>query len=160
MGLIKQIPTFVAGVRCDAEAGSEENLVKSLDGKIAIPSAVTSASQLREAIRYASKCQEKLNRTSLEERMEVVKLVFKEVIRYREEIVWGLAKFRGLVAQDSHWMCDLIDKWSGQVEELATLIWGVDKNGPQKVHFKDGSSVQMNFRSRGEAALITSSTIY
>lgn len=158
MGLIKEIPSFIAGVRCNADENSGQ-VVKSLDGQITIPSAVTSASQLREALRFAVKSQEKLYRSTLEERIEVVKLVLKGSIQYREQIVWGLAQFRGLVAQDGHWMCDLLNKWSEQVEELAALIWGGDSKGPQLVRTPDGHKVQMGFRSRGEAALITSSTM-
>jgi len=160
MGLIKQIPTFVAGVRCDAEAPNESNLVKSfIDPNLTIPSSVTTSSQLREALRFADQAQEKLYKTTLKERTEVVKLVLREAAEHREEMAWGLAKFRGLVAKDAHWMCDLLIAWSEQVDELVGAIWGFGSSGQQRIQYKNRTVGLLEFRSRGKGALISSSTM-
>ncbi len=158
MGLIQHLPTFIAGVRCEPEMGTE-NLVKSLDGKTSIPSSVTNASQLREALRYADECQKKLLRTPVSERAEVVKLVLNETARYRNEIAWGLSTFRGQVSMDSHWMCDLLLKWSLQVDELIGAVWDMDKNNFRKM-FQNGKTIgNLSYRSKGKGAFITSSTM-
>ena len=157
MGLIKHAPTFVAGVRCEPEG--DANKIISLDGQIEIPSAVTTASQLREALRYAESSQEKLHKTSLEERVEVVKLVLKEAAKYREEMSWGLAKFRGLVSKDTHWMCDLLINWSEQVDELVSAVWGLGAKSTKPIQYKSRFMGNLSFRSKGTAALITSSTM-
>lgn len=159
MGLIKQLPSFIAGVRVEPETGSTNNLVKSLDESVAIPAAVTSASQLREALRFAETSQQKLYRTPLEERVEVVKLILKESAQYREEIAWGLAKFRGLVSKDSHWMCDLLINWSEQVDELVSAVWGLGLHSSKRIQYKNRFMGNLSFRSKGKAALITSSTM-
>lgn len=161
MGLIKEIPSFVAGVRCDPDSGKNQKFVESdlSDEKIAIPSAVTTASQVREALRYAEQSQQKLIRTSIDERAEIVKLVLKESAKYREEIAWGLAKFRGLVSKDSHWMCDLLINWSEQVDDLVEAVWGIGHNSSRRIQYHDRFMGNLSFRSRGQAALITSSTM-
>lgn len=159
MGLIKEAPTFVAGVRCAPDSKDTETTVSSMDGSISIPSSVTTASQLREAIRFAEKSQKILDRTTLAERMEVVELVLKECAQYREEMAWGLAKFRGLVSKDSYWMCDLLQNWSEQVDDLVDAIWGYGIKGSRHIKHKNRYMGSLGYTSKGVAALITSSTM-
>jgi len=155
----EQLPTFIAGTKYDADNGAEKTEIKSLDGKDAIQAAVTNTSQLREALRYAEASQQRLVRTSITERIEVVKLLFGETARYREEIVWGLSKFRGMVAKDGHWMVDMLTDWSGKVDELVDAIWGLGNTLSKPLQAHGTVEGMLSYRSRGRGALITSSTM-
>lgn len=158
MGLIKQLPCYIAGSRVDAES-NEQSTVVSMQGDITIPVATTNATQLRQALRYADVSQQILNKVSIQERVEVVKLVLRKYAEYREQVVWGLGNFRGLVAKDSFWMSDLLIQWSEQVDELVESVWGLGKDCQRPISHGSKILGNLSFRSRGKAAIISSSTM-
>ncbi len=159
MGLIKHLPLYIGGVRIDHDEDQEVQSVLSLDAKSKVSAMAANASQIREALRFSVASQKRLDRTTLQERMDVVKLVLTEYAKFRKEIAWGLAEFRGLATQDSEWMCDLLIQWSQQVEELVSSVWGLGGEDAKRVLFKDQLMGLVGFRSRGQGALITSSTM-
>ncbi len=160
MGLVKLLPCYIAGTRVEIdETGPRPSTVVSLDGKEMIPAVTTTATQLRQALRHGEVCQKILNRTSIEERVGVVKLILKEYANYRKEIAWALAKFRGLPVKDSQWMCDLLMVWSEQVDELVASVWGLGGEEYRRVAFRDKILGKVSYKSKGYAALITSSTM-
>lgn len=158
MGLIKQLPSYIAGSRIDADPNDRSTVV-SMKGDISIPVATTNATQLRQALRYADASQEILNKISIQERVEVVKLVLRKYAEYREQVVWGLGHFRGMVAKDSLWMSDLLIQWSEQVGELVEAIWGLGRDCQRPITHGSRILGNLGFCSRGKAAIISSSTM-
>lgn len=158
MGLIEQLPCYIAGQRFDADENSA--MIHSFDGKSSIPLGHSTSAQLRRALRYAHESQKRLNNTTLAERIEVTRLILKSYQVYREEVIWGLAEFRGMVAKDSHWMIELLEPWSHQIEVLleAALGSGAEAFSREIQHSGKGFG-SLDFQSKGVAALFCASTM-
>jgi acyl-CoA reductase-like NAD-dependent aldehyde dehydrogenase len=155
---ITQIPFVIAGKIF--HPATSELLVSSLDGSVRVPAAETTSSQLRTALRFADQSQERLNQTSLQERIQAVKLLMKEYSKRRNDVAQGLALFRGLVIQDSLWMCDVLDLWAEEVEDLIRIALGSENiNSIISIESKFQKYGQLEWVSKGKAALFCSSTM-
>jgi hypothetical protein len=159
MGLIKQLPCYIAGSRVGIDDSEDVLMVNSLDGKDSIQSIATSPSQLRKCLRFAETSQLRLNKTPLPERLEVAKLVMKNYKKYTEQVIWGLTRFRGLVAKDVQWMIDLNDIWGEQLESLVEIVFGNNNLLARDIKFGACVYGKLHYRSKGEAALICASTM-
>lgn len=158
MGLIEQLPCYIAGKRIDVENSSRT--IDSLDKKDRIPIAPVSSSQLRKALRFADEAQERLYKTSLKERMEVAKFLLHEYgTKYRPQICWGLAKFRGLVAKDAAWMSDILLKSTEELELFVDAVFGMDRSFKKDIKNGDKVLSELRYKSAGKGALIFSSTM-
>lgn len=145
---------YVAGTRIAPTP--DDPRIKSLDGSLELAVAETSAVQLRRALRHADDCQVMLDATPLSARIEVARLVVTEYARRVEETCWALAHFRGITASDTRWMCQVNMEWAANFEALTEVLWG-DQSDP-----RDGGAATasaLHFRSRGKAALFSSSTM-
>ncbi|MDQ3235429.1 MAG: aldehyde dehydrogenase family protein [Pseudobdellovibrionaceae bacterium] len=155
---ISTLPSFVAGKRIEAD--SDRCMVRSLDDEIAIPVAEISAADLRNALRYADRSQEILARTSLAERIEVARLLIREYANRRNDVAWGLARFRGLVARDTHWMCDLMLDWDHDLDALVLAMFGVPAAAAcHAIYSRENYIGSINWTSRGKTALFSASTM-
>ena len=137
---ITALPCFIAGklVYPDGENNAANNSVDSsidksiltLDGQESIAVASTSAVQLRAALRYAEESQRRLAAIPLGERIEVARLVLTEYAKRREEVAWGLARVRGMVAKDTYWMSDVLIEWARDIDTLVAVAFGSTTGSP------------------------------
>ncbi len=155
---IKRLPSIIAGKLIEPTEGGAT--IDSLDGSIRLPITETTLPQLRSALRFAEQSQQRLHQTTLAERLSVVKLLMEEYSKRREDIVWGLGKFRGIVAKDTQWMCDLLKKWIYESEELTNLAFGhSSKNSETLVKSHLETYGHLSWQSKGKAVLFCSSTM-
>ena len=174
---ITALPCFIAGklVYPDGENNAANNSVDSsidksiltLDGQESIAVASTSAVQLRAALRYAEESQRRLAAIPLGERIEVARLVLTEYAKRREEVAWGLARVRGMVAKDTYWMSDVLIEWARDIDTLVAVAFGSTTGSPSGSRGLDLSlsakagyeGDTLSYKSKGKAALFSSSTM-
>lgn len=145
---------YVAGERVGPTADSFR--IRSLDGTVQLRVSETGPVELRRALRYAVDSQAKLALTSLSERIEVARLVVSDYARHVEEACWALAHFRGITASDARWMCQVNLEWAADFELLVQRLWG-ERTDQSEV--EACSAKTFHWRSRGQAALFSSSTM-
>lgn len=145
---------YVAGARIAPTP--DDPRIKSLDGSLELAVAETSAVQLRRALRHADDCQVMLDETPLSARIEVARLVVSEYARRVEETCWALAHFRGITASDTRWMCQVNMEWAARFEALTEVMWGARTDSRDRGEPLGGALL---YRSRGKAALLSSSTM-
>ncbi len=152
---ITTLPSFIAGEKI--EPGPSSPRIRSLDGTIELPVAESSAAQVRRALRYADECQRRLHATPISERIEAARSVITAYARRADDAVAGLAQFRGLVARDTRWMCDVNLRWAEEFEQLVTLISGGSMS--REVTAGGKPYGRLGLRSKGKACLFSSSTM-
>lgn len=158
MGLIEQLPCYIAGKRIDVE--NSARTIDSIDKIDKIPIASVSAPQLRKALRFADEAQERLSRTPIKERIEVARFLLSEYAKnYRSHVCWGLAKFRGLVAKDASWMMDILAKSTEELELFVDAVFGMDTSFKRNIKAGDKVLSELRYKSDGTGALIFSSTM-
>jgi acyl-CoA reductase-like NAD-dependent aldehyde dehydrogenase len=145
---------YVAGVRLAPTA--DDPRITSLDGSIELAIAETHAVELRRALRHADDCQAMLDETPLSARIEVARLLVAEYARRVDETCWALANFRGITASDTRWMCRVNLEWAANFEALTEVLWGEHVDSAPAV---TGPTAALRWRSRGTAALFSSSTM-
>lgn len=159
MGIIKHLPCYIAGERIDGNNGEQMGSITSIDQRITLPVVTTTAVQLRKAIRFAEKSQQLLDRASMEERVKVARLVMTSFQQYYEEVRWGLANFRGIVARDTYWMCKLLDEWSKQLDTFVSTVFQLEPRFARSVVFNDKPQGDLTYRSKGFGTFFCASTM-
>ncbi len=149
---------FVAGQRIQPGATSET--VSSFDATMRLPVAEVTPRELRAALRFADESQKWLGTTRVQERIEVARFLIREYSRRRADVAWALAHFRGNVARDANWMCDINSAWADGFEQLIGT-WSGAAGGKLSLAVTSGSTMQghLMWRTRGKAALFSSSTM-
>lgn len=148
------LPSFIAGARVEPDERGVR--IRSLDEQHELVVAETSAVQLRRALRYGDECQPRVAETPLRERIAAARLVCREYLRHADDACFGLAHFRGLVARDTRWMCDVNVRWAERFEQLLEVMTGGMEREVSDGARRDGT---LSFRSRGKACLFSSSTM-
>jgi acyl-CoA reductase-like NAD-dependent aldehyde dehydrogenase len=151
---IATLPSFIAGVRVEPDASSPR--IRSIDGEQELPVAETTPVQLRRALRYADEGQALLLDSSLAQRIEAARLVIREYARREGDACWSLAKFRGLVARDTRWMCEVNVRWAEQFEVLVEAAFG---SMARRIASGESAQGVLSWRSKGKACLFSSSTM-
>jgi hypothetical protein len=159
VGIIKHLPCYIAGERIDLIPGEHTGAITSIDQKVQVPVVTTTPAQLRKALRFAEKSQKILERTPMEERVRVARLVMSTYKQYEAQVRWGLANFRGIVAKDSFWMCKLLDNWSQQLETFVSSVWQLNPDFSRTISFKDEMSADLTYRSKGFGTFFCASTM-
>lgn len=159
MGLITGVPSYIAGERIEPLDDHEDVRIFSTLRDFSIPVAATSSAQLRKALRFAESSQEILDRSSLAERIKVVRLILSSYQQYKEQVIWGLAKFRGMPARDGAWTCDLLEPWSHHVENMLVAAFGNMDNLERSITDEQKSFGTLSYTSKGPLALFSASTM-
>ncbi|MDB4974950.1 MAG: aldehyde dehydrogenase family protein [Myxococcaceae bacterium] len=146
--------SYIAGAR--EQPASNATRIRSFDGEHELIVAETSPVLLRRALRYADECQPRLEASSMEERIEVARLLVRDYEQQADAACWALAHFRGLTAADTRWMCQVNARWSEDFEALVGVMWGHSARPGPLSQARPGT---MFLRSKGKAALFSSSTM-
>ncbi|MGE0172750.1 MAG: aldehyde dehydrogenase family protein [Oligoflexales bacterium] len=151
---IELLPSYVGGkIITDQDNPDRTAEIKSLDGSFTSTVVATSTSQIRNAIRAADDYQKKLNSTPMEERIAVAEMLVKEYAKHKWTVARGLGLFRGQVAKDSFWMCDLISQWGSELDTFLSTIFGNVSDLSVPVTSSIASYGQVVWQSRGTAAM-------
>jgi acyl-CoA reductase-like NAD-dependent aldehyde dehydrogenase len=157
---IDSLSCYVGGKIIRAEDRSEQALkIMSLDGRGSVSAVQSNASQIRQAIRSSEEYQKILNKTTLDERVEVAHMLLKEYAKAKWTVAKNLAMFRGQVAKDSYWMCELIAQWADELETFVPTVFGEAGNLSAEVRSVIGNYGTIAWQSKGVAAMYSASSM-
>lgn len=153
---IASLPAFVAGARI--EPASDAARITSLDGAVALPVTETGAVQLRRALRHAEQAQARVRAIPVADRVADARRLLHAYAQRADDAAWALAHFRGLVARDTRWMCEVNLQWAEGFETLLEVMTG----SPGMIREVASGATRLGalgFRSKGRACLYSSSTM-
>jgi acyl-CoA reductase-like NAD-dependent aldehyde dehydrogenase len=157
---IDSLSCYVGGKIVRAEDRPEQALkILSLDGTDSISAVQSNASQIRQAIRSSEEYQKILDMTTLDERIQVARMLLKEYAKAKWIVAKNLAIFRGQVAKDSYWMCELISKWADELETFVATVFGESGNLSAKVRSVIGNYGTLVWQSKGVAAMYSAASM-
>ncbi|MBC7659465.1 MAG: aldehyde dehydrogenase family protein [Chitinophagaceae bacterium] len=151
---IERLSTFIAGKEILPDLAISPR-INSLDGSVSLPVSETSGVQLRSALRFGEESQKKVSLIPMAQRIEDARFLMSEYSKRSADIAWGLALFRGYIAADSEWMCNVNEAWANSLDVLAEVMFA-SRSGIQRL---PGSNDSLQWRSKGKAALFCASTM-
>jgi acyl-CoA reductase-like NAD-dependent aldehyde dehydrogenase len=157
---IDSLSCYVDGKIIRAEDRPKQTLkIMSLGGTEIISAVQSNPSQIRQAIRSSEEYQKKLYKTTLDERVEVAHILLKDYAEMKYTVSKNLAMFRGQVAKDSYWMCDLIAKWADELETFVATVFGQAGNLSTELRKVIGNYGTIAWQSKGVTAMYSAASM-